>query len=156
MSQQNVEMVRLPFTALEGGGYRTLATRKDRAFIAEVVDPEFELISLLTTSTGGHSYRGHEGVRDYARDMKDAWEYFRNEIKELHHAGDQVVAIVHVQARARERRSRRPPCRAPLGLSRRQGPADAGVRRRSRCPRSRGAAGVGVGGFRKRPSAVGS
>ena len=102
MSQENVEIVRLLYTPLEEGGYQdTRFEEGPERVIAEVVDPEFELISLLTTSTGGRSYRGHEGVRDYARDMEDAWEYFRNELEELHHAGDQVVAIVHVQARGR-------------------------------------------------------
>src|SRR3954466_6759107 len=104
MSQENIELVRLIYTPLEEGGYQaTGLTEGAERFIAEVADSEIEVISLLTTSTGGHSYHGHEGLRDYARDMEDAWEYFRNEITELHHAGDQVVAIVHVQARGRAR-----------------------------------------------------
>jgi ketosteroid isomerase-like protein len=102
MSQENVEMVRLLYTPLEEGGYQDIRFEEGpERVIAEVLDPEFKLISLLTTSTGGRSYRGHEGVRAYARDMEDAWEYFLSEIKELHDAGDQVVAIVHVQARGR-------------------------------------------------------
>jgi ketosteroid isomerase-like protein len=44
-------------------------------------------------------YRGHEGVREWLRDLYETLSEFRAEYPEIRDLGDRTVAIGHVRAR---------------------------------------------------------
>ena len=105
MSQENVEIVRLAYSPLEEGGYQASDPANSQEaverFITEVASSDIDWVSLISASTTGHGYRGHDGLRQWGRDMEDTWEYFRIEAMELTDAGDRVVASVHLHGRGR-------------------------------------------------------
>jgi ketosteroid isomerase-like protein len=47
-------------------------------------------------------YRGHAGIRAWAADMQEAWEWLENRPLELVDAGDRVVFVNRIRLRARE------------------------------------------------------
>ena len=49
----------------------------------------------------GIVYRGHEGVRQFLRDMDDDWETFRIDPLEFHDRHERVAVIGQVNARGR-------------------------------------------------------
>jgi ketosteroid isomerase-like protein len=46
-------------------------------------------------------YRGHEGVRDYVRGIREAYSGMGSELEELFEAGDQVVALLTFRGKGR-------------------------------------------------------
>ena len=86
MSSSDVEIVRRLFDGFE---------QADRETIYELLDPEVE----WRTSAG--DMRGHEGVREWIRELFKTFEAWSSQLVELHDAGDQVVAIVHNRGRSR-------------------------------------------------------
>jgi len=92
MSQENVEIVRRGFDA----------------FNARDVD---ELVSLsaedcewrpFRAQLEGNVYRGHEGVRQFLRDMDEDWAAFRIDPLEFHDRGERVAVIGRVSALGRD------------------------------------------------------
>jgi ketosteroid isomerase-like protein len=88
MSHENVDVVRRSFGA----------------FNAREVD---ELVGLSTpdcewlpfrAQLEGIVYRGHEGVRQFVRDMDNDWEAFQIDPLEFHHRGEHVAVIGQVSA----------------------------------------------------------
>ena len=64
--------------------------RRDLDALIDLTDPQVEWHSAF--AVGGH-YQGHEGMRRYVRDMKDAWEIVRLDVD--HELGvDEVVIFV--------------------------------------------------------------
>jgi ketosteroid isomerase-like protein len=55
-------------------------------------DPEIEFLSVLAVS--GRAYRGHEGIRQYFRDVSSAWEEWRVEVHRVAAGADGRVAII--------------------------------------------------------------
>lgn len=65
------------------------------------LDPELEFRSIIAASEGT-SYRGIEGLRQWARDVDAIWEDFRIETLELVAAGDdRAVLVMRLTGRAR-------------------------------------------------------
>ena len=62
--------------------------------------PDFEW-TPLETSPVASVYRGREQVRRYVEDWLSTFEGLRINLEDLTHVGDQVIAVVHGQARGR-------------------------------------------------------
>jgi hypothetical protein len=93
VSQENVELHRrlvVPFN------------RHDiEAFIA-CLDPSVEYHSAITVP-GGAVYHGHDGVRKYFGDFKDAWgDEFRVEPEALFDLGEQTLLFYLVHGRGQQ------------------------------------------------------
>jgi ketosteroid isomerase-like protein len=81
-------------------GLSAAITRGDVEAAAALCDPEVEFLSMLDVS--GRRYVGHEGIRQYFRDVESAWEEWRVEVNRVASAPDGRVAIVmtmHVRGR---------------------------------------------------------
>ena len=65
------------------------------------LEPESEFRSIIAASEGA-TYRGIEGLRQWARDVDAVWEDFRIETLELVPAGDDcAVLVMHLTGTAR-------------------------------------------------------
>ena len=86
MSQENVELVRRGFEA---------GNRRDVEALIEVLDPEVEWHSALLMSLEGEAavYRGHEGIREFFRDLDELFDKLHAEYPEIRDHGDQVVGL---------------------------------------------------------------
>ena len=65
MSQENVEIVRAAFEAWNAG---------DLERVIELVDPELEFVPFRSQLDGA-PYVGADGMRQFARDSAEEWEY---------------------------------------------------------------------------------
>jgi ketosteroid isomerase-like protein len=81
-------------------GLSDAITRRDPEAAVALCDPDVEFLSMLGVS--GRRYLGHEGIRQYFRDVESAWEEWRVEVHRTVPAADGRVAIVmtmHVRGR---------------------------------------------------------
>jgi ketosteroid isomerase-like protein len=92
MSQENVELVKRAVDAINRGDAEAL--------VAEL-DPEVEWHGAILMAMGGTQtvYRGHEGVREWLRDLYETLSDFQAEYPEIRDLGDRAVAIGRVRAR---------------------------------------------------------
>jgi ketosteroid isomerase-like protein len=92
MSQENVELVKRAVDAINRGDAEAL--------VAEL-DPEVEWHGAILMAMGGTQtvYRGHEGVREWLRDLYETLSEFQAEYPEIRDLGDRTVAIGRVRAR---------------------------------------------------------
>ena len=95
MIATDIEVVKAAFAAF--------AARDLQAVLA-LTDPDIE----LTAVTGEHAgrtdpYRGHEGMRQYFRDVGSVWEELHLTPREFRAAGDLVLVTGKVSARSRTR-----------------------------------------------------
>ncbi|MBA3261346.1 MAG: nuclear transport factor 2 family protein [Thermoleophilaceae bacterium] len=97
----NVEIVRR--------GFEMFNARAVEELVA-LCDPECEWLPFRA-QLEGIVYRGHEGIRQFVRDMDEDWQVFRIDPIEFHEHDDRVGVIGHVNAlgRARAWRSTRSP-----------------------------------------------
>jgi ketosteroid isomerase-like protein len=87
---ENVELVRRVLDAVGRG---------DVAAIQAEVDPEFELHPLV--SVWQRSYRGHEGIEEWRRDLERLWAEFRLELVESRELDDEtLIALTQWRGRA--------------------------------------------------------
>jgi ketosteroid isomerase-like protein len=91
MSQEHVEVVRRAFAAFNERAVEDLI---------HLSDPDCEWMPFRA-QLEGMSYRGHEGVRQFVRDMDEDWEAFRIDPVEFHDRGERVVVIGQVNALGR-------------------------------------------------------
>jgi ketosteroid isomerase-like protein len=92
MSQENVELHRRASVAYN--------THDQKAFIAHL-DPSIEFHSAF--ALGGGVYRGHDGVREYLRDLEDAWgNEIRGEVEAFFDLGDYTLAFYVLHGRGRQ------------------------------------------------------
>ena len=83
MSEENVEAVRNWVAAIN-------AADSDR--LIELADPEVDYLPYLAALAGeSGAYRGHDGLRQYVRDLAEAWSSYEVEIHELEDFGDDVL-----------------------------------------------------------------
>src|SRR5262245_8360227 len=83
MSEENVEAVRNWVAAIN-------AADSDR--LIELADPEVDYLPYLAALAGeSGAYRGHDGLRQYVRDLAEAWSSYEVEIHELEDLGDHVL-----------------------------------------------------------------
>jgi ketosteroid isomerase-like protein len=91
MSQENVETVRSAFEAWNAG---------DLDRVIELVDPELEFVPFRSQLDGA-SYVGADGMRQFARDSAEEWEYLQIAPDEFRYAGDRVLMVGRYDARGR-------------------------------------------------------
>ena len=92
MVATDIELVKAMFAAFAARDLETVLTLAD-------TDIEF------TAVTGEHAgrtdpYRGHDGLRQYFRDVAEVWEELRLTPREFRRAGDLVLVTGKVSARA--------------------------------------------------------
>jgi ketosteroid isomerase-like protein len=80
---------------LEALGKRDLATLIDSA------DPEVEWHSFFAQLGEGGVYRGHDGTRQYVRDLDDAWEIVRADTDDAIAVGEVAVFVGRIHYRGK-------------------------------------------------------
>jgi ketosteroid isomerase-like protein len=92
MPQQNVERHRRAYEAFN---------EDDLEGFIKYCDPEIEFHSVFA-AVGGAVYRGHDGVRRWRDDLKDAWgEQIRVEPQAYYDLGEHTLALYVVHATGR-------------------------------------------------------
>jgi ketosteroid isomerase-like protein len=92
VSSGNVELVRRAYEGFNDGGAEGTIPYLHRDVI-------WDESNLPARSPG--IFRGHDGLRELARENAELWMEIQTEIGELVDAGDKVVAIVLVRGRGR-------------------------------------------------------
>jgi ketosteroid isomerase-like protein len=92
MSQENVEIVRRAYELLNQGDIEGFVGLCDDDFVMDMSERVFN----------PETYRGHEGIRRFHRDVEEAWESYRWDVEEARTTGDSVVALLHCRAKSRE------------------------------------------------------
>ena len=135
MSQENVELASQVMDALR---------RRDLSLVIALTDPEVEWHSFFAELGDGGVYRGHDGTRQYMRDLTDAWEIVRADVDDRIGVGDLAVLVGRIHYRGR---SSGIETETPAGwmLKFRHGRVVCfrAFREPEQSPRSRGATGVG-------------
>ena len=91
MSQENVELAHQVINAIE---------QRDLPGLIELTDPAVEWHSAFVVGTGSF-YRGHVGMREYVRDMNDAWEIVRLDVDHEFALGDIVLFVGRIHYRGK-------------------------------------------------------
>ncbi|MDQ3571547.1 MAG: nuclear transport factor 2 family protein [Actinomycetota bacterium] len=78
MSQENVELAHRAYDAVN---------RRDLETFLAFIDPEVEFVSGSAFFEGG-SYRGHDGVRKWWRDIFSVYPDWRTEVLDVRDVGD--------------------------------------------------------------------
>ena len=91
MSQENVEIVGLAHDRLNEGEIDGLIA---------LCDGDFEL-DMSARLVNPETYRGHEGIRRFYREVSEVWEDFRWEPLRFFGAADKVVVLLHSHGRGR-------------------------------------------------------
>jgi ketosteroid isomerase-like protein len=91
MSQGNVETVRAVLEHLNEGDINGLIL---------LCDSDFEL-DMSARVFNPKTYRGHEGIRGFYREVGEVWEDFRWEPLRFFEADDEVVVLLHSHGRGR-------------------------------------------------------
>jgi ketosteroid isomerase-like protein len=77
------------------------ANRRDPEAVAELVDPEVELRSVLGGVEGG-VYTGAEGLSYWVEDLHATWDDYRAEVVDFREVADgRTVVVWHVRGRAK-------------------------------------------------------
>ena len=94
MSQENVEIFKRAFDAIN---------RRDAEALLAELDPEVEWHGAILMAMGGNRtvYRGHQGIREWLRDLYETLSEFQAEYADIRDLGDRTVAIGHVRGRGR-------------------------------------------------------
>jgi ketosteroid isomerase-like protein len=95
MSQENVEVFKRAFDAIN---------RQDAEALVSELDPEVEWHGAIRMAMGGNQTvsRGHEGVREWLRDLHETLSEYHAEYPEIRDLGDRMVAIGRASARGKE------------------------------------------------------
>src|SRR5919201_288263 len=91
MSQENVDAFKRGTAAFN---------RRDIEAALEGLDPDVEWHPALLSSVAGKQtvIRGHDGVRDWLRDVDEAFGETQTEFPDIRDLGDRLVAIGHLKA----------------------------------------------------------
>jgi ketosteroid isomerase-like protein len=95
VASKDVMVVRAVFAAF---------AERDVERVLELIDPEVEF-SAMTSDYAGRTgpYRGHEGIREYFRDVSLVWEELRLTPREYREVGSSVLVVGRVSARSHAR-----------------------------------------------------
>ena len=91
MSRENLALAHDVIDAVEA---------RDIDRLIELTDSEVEWRSAFVAGTGG-VYRGHNGMREYVRDMKDAWDIVRLDVDHEIGVGEVVLFIGRIHYRGK-------------------------------------------------------
>ena len=75
--------------------------RRDVSRLIELTDPAVEWRPFATGLLEEGVYRGHDGIRQYFRDLDDAWEMLRAEVEDGLAAGDSALLVGRLHYRGR-------------------------------------------------------
>ncbi len=92
MSAENVELAGQVMDALG---------RRDLSRLIALTDPEVEWHSFFAELGDGGVYRGHNGTRQYMRDLNDAWEIVRADVDDRLGVGEVAVLVGRIHYRGR-------------------------------------------------------
>jgi ketosteroid isomerase-like protein len=92
MSQGSVELAGQVMDALG---------RRDLSRVIALTDPGVEWHSFFAELGDEGVYRGHDGTRQYMRDLNDAWEIVRADIDDGLGVGDVAVLIGRIHYRGK-------------------------------------------------------
>jgi ketosteroid isomerase-like protein len=94
MSAEDEQIVRRALTAFE--------FRRDLGPLLELVSEDVELRSAIIGGAEANVYRGHDGVRRWAREGEEAFEELALVAEDVRTVGDAVVALgfIHVRGGA--------------------------------------------------------
>ena len=92
MSQENVELALAVVEAV---------ARMDGDRLVELTHPEVEWHSFLAQLGEGGVYRGHDGMREYAKDLQEAWDVFSAEVRDSIAVGEVVVLVSQLRYRGK-------------------------------------------------------
>jgi ketosteroid isomerase-like protein len=82
-------------------GFADAITNGERGAALAICHPEIVFRSMLGIS--GRSYEGHDGIREYFRDIESAWAEWSVEVERAEEGSDGRVAIVMtMHARGKE------------------------------------------------------
>ena len=73
----------------------------DLEAVVRECDPAVEYVSLVSAVEGGKSYQGHEGVRQFFSDLREAWDVWIPHVERIETDGDVVLAVGTSQIRGR-------------------------------------------------------
>ena len=95
MSQENVEAFKRGVAAMNRGDVEALLRE---------LDPAVEFHMALQELVGGEAaiYHGHQGVREYLRDMDEAFTEVELDYTEIRDLGDRVLASGMFRTRGRQ------------------------------------------------------
>ena len=79
-------------------------SRRDVEALLEDLDPEVEWYSALSVLISGKAtiYRGHEGIREWFRELDEAFDEIHVEYSEIRDLDDRVIAFGSIRTRGRE------------------------------------------------------
>jgi ketosteroid isomerase-like protein len=91
----DIEVVKAAFAAFAA---------RDLDAVLALVDPELELIAVTGEQAGRTGpYRGHDGLRQYFRDVASVWEELHLTPREFREEGGAILVTGKVSARSRSR-----------------------------------------------------
>lgn len=93
MTGSHVEIARRLWEAFDRSGFRGID-----GWIGLLAE-DVELHPAIVGGADGSTYRGHEGVRAWAREVDETLEDLHLRANEYREVGERVVAIGHVSAR---------------------------------------------------------
>jgi ketosteroid isomerase-like protein len=76
--------------------------RRDLERMIELSDPGVEWHSFFAELRVGGVYRGHDGLKQYVRDLADAFELATAEVDDAVAVGDVAVLVGHIHVRGKE------------------------------------------------------
>jgi ketosteroid isomerase-like protein len=95
VASKDVMVVRAVFAAF---------AERDVERVLELIDPEVEFRAMTGDYAGRTGpYRGHEGIREYFRDVSFVWDELRLTPREYRAVGSSVLVVGRVSARSHAR-----------------------------------------------------
>jgi ketosteroid isomerase-like protein len=92
MSRENVELAHAAVEAV---------AQMDPARLVEITDPNVEWHSFLAQLGEGGVYRGHDGMRQYAMDLREAWDTFQATVVDSLAIGEVVLLVSQLRYRGK-------------------------------------------------------
>ena len=92
MSRGNVEAAHAAVEAV---------AQMDLSRLIELTDPDVEWHSFLAQLGEGGVYRGHDGMRQYVKDLRETWDVFQVTIEDDIAVGDVVLLVTKLRYRGK-------------------------------------------------------
>jgi ketosteroid isomerase-like protein len=76
-------------------------SRRDIEALLEAVHPDAEARPILGANIGASVYRGHDGLRQWFRDLHQEWESFQTRVTGIDERGERALCTIDIHARGR-------------------------------------------------------